>query len=393
MKPLAVTGLGVVSTLGVGHQAWFDALSDPARAAKDARRAVSQVLDAERFPDAHTAEVWDWDPKAWLGEKGHRNFDRLTKFMITAAKHALEDAGIKEGGEFRVYDADRVGVSSATAYGSLDAITELKRVAELEEPRYINPTRFPNTVINAAAGYVSIWEGLQAPNTTLVDGNCGALDAVLNGETHLAHDRGDAFLVGGGEVISEALYTAFHMLDVMSGSTSDGVTMGEGACYLVVEDAKAARTRDARVFGELTGYGSAFDPPESEALIVHGSAQTAHDAMQAALADAGIGPGDVDLVCSARSGLHQIDEPEHEGIERLFGKDVPVVAVKSIIGETFGAAGAFSLAASLAWLHGCPLPPLVSGAAPDSLNTVLVNAVGYYGNVSSVVLRRAKGGA
>ncbi len=351
------------------------------------------MLDVEKFPDARTAEVWDWDAAAWLGEKGHRHLDRLTKFMITAAKHALEDAGIKEAGEFKAYASGRVGVSSATAYGSLDAITELKRVAELEEPRYINPTRFPNTVINAAAGYVSIWEGLQAPNTTLVDGNCGALDAVLNGETHIAHRRGDAFLVGGGEVVSEALYTAFHMLDVMSGSKEDGVTMGEGACYVVVERTEAARERGAKVFAELIGYGTAFDPPESEALIVHASAQTTSDAMQGALTDAGIEPSDVDLVCSARSGLSQIDQPEQDGIERLLGADIPVVAPKTIIGETFGAAGAFAIAAVLAWFQGCGMPPLVSGRAPKALNTVLINTVGYYGNVSSVVLRRASGDA
>lgn len=391
MTPLAVTGFGVVSTLGVGKEAWLKALCDPAAAREGAQRK-SQVLDPEKFPEARTEEVWDWDPKRWLGEKGHRNFDRLTKFQITAAKHALEDAGIKEDGAFKAHKASRVGISSATAYGSLDAITELKRVAELEEPRYINPTRFPNTVINASAGYVSIWEGLEAPNTTLVDGNCGALDAVLNSETHLAHNRGDAFLVGGGEVISEALYVAFSKLDVMSGTHSEGLTLGEGACYLVVERAAEAKQRKAQVLAELIGYGAAFDSPESEALLVHPSPEAVFDSMQGALADAGLQPGDIDLVCSAMSGLEAFDQAEHEGVARLFGTEMAVVSPKQILGETFGAAGAFAMAAVLAWFDGCELP-LLEGKAPDVLDTVLVNAVGYYGNVTSVVMRRPESGS
>ena len=165
-------------------------------------------------------------------------------------------------------------IISATAYGSLDAITELNLVAEREDPRYINPARFPNTVINAAAGYVSIWEDLRAPNVTIVDGNCGALDAWLTAETHLAHQRADVFLVGGGEVVSEPLYRAFRKLGLVAEgdaawspgeSSANGMRPGEGAPYVCVERPAEARPPGATVRALPVGYGTAFSPPESEA--------------------------------------------------------------------------------------------------------------------------------
>jgi 3-oxoacyl-[acyl-carrier-protein] synthase II len=244
---LAITGYGVASPFGVGRAAWEQALAQGDGARALAFRGRSEVLEGE-LAEARTAEVWGFDANEHLGDKGHRAFDRLTKLLIAAAKHALADSGLKREGAFVEGgpDASSIGICSATAYGSLDAITELNRVAELEDPRYINPQRFPNTVINAAAGYVSIWEDLRAPNVTVVDGNCSALDAVLAAATHLAHRRARAFLVGGGEVVSEPLYLALRRLGVLADGRSDGqgVEMAEGSCYFAVE-----RAEDANVGG------------------------------------------------------------------------------------------------------------------------------------------------
>ena len=378
MTPLAVTGLGVVSPLGVGRETFVAAHSNLDRAASEGIRGRSEVLDAERFTGTTTAEVWGWDPKRWLGQKGHRSFDRLTKFLIAAGTLALDDAGIKTDGEFRAYGPERVGVSSATAYGSLDAITELKTVSELEDPRYINPTRFPNTVINAAAGYVSIWADLRAPNTTIVDGNCGSLDAVLNCETHLRHDRGDAFLVGGGEILSEALYLAMQKLGLLQDEDHSGLTMGEGACYLVVERPDKAKARGARLLGEIIGYGTSFEPPTSAALLVSASANAIERSMRMALREAAVYASEVDMVCTARSGLEETDDPETVAIDAVFGKSIAVAAPKALTGETFGAGGAFAMAHALAAFE------------HDRASCAMVNAVGYYGNVSSVLMRAAK---
>ena len=116
---LAITGVGIVSGLGVGREAFHSALSDAAAARAKAFRGASEVLEA--FPDANTAEVWDWDPKPWLGDKGHRNNDQLTKYLIAAAKQALIDAGIKDAeGVFLRY-ADQQGVE-----GELVALDDIR---------------------------------------------------------------------------------------------------------------------------------------------------------------------------------------------------------------------------------------------------------------------------
>ncbi|HJL00299.1 MAG TPA: beta-ketoacyl synthase N-terminal-like domain-containing protein [Polyangiaceae bacterium LLY-WYZ-15_(1-7)] len=389
---LAITGLGAVSPFGVGREAWCAALAEGEGArAKAFREGPSEVLEGEAFADARTAEVWGWDPKAHLGKRGHRSYDRLTKFLIAAAKHALADAGVKVEGEFAPpLGPEKVGICSATAYGSLDAITELNRVAELENPRYLNPTRFPNTVINAAAGYVSIWEDLRAPNTTVVDGNCGALDAVLTASTHLEHGRGEAFLVGGGEVVSEPLYLALKKLGVLADGRTDGqgVEMGEGAAYVVVEKPEAAAARGATVHARIRGYGTAFEPPESEALLVHCGADAVERAARMALSEAGVAPEELDAVVTATGGIGDIDGAEMAGLKRVFGEGLAYAPTKRLQGETFGAAGAFGLASVLAWMGGAPVAPVGAGAAPEKVGAALVSTVGFYGNVSCVVVTR-----
>src|SRR5262249_25869632 len=156
--------------------------------------------------------------------------DRLTKLLVVAARLALRDAALKVDGKWSTGSPERVGVCCSNAYGSLEAITELDRVAVLEDARYINPAKFPNTVSNSASGYVSIWEDLRALNVSVSDGNCGALDAVSCADLFLETSRADAILTGGGEAMSEALYLAFDKLrafaDVQE-KNGDALRLGE----------------------------------------------------------------------------------------------------------------------------------------------------------------------
>jgi 3-oxoacyl-(acyl-carrier-protein) synthase len=394
VTPYAITGVGLVSPLGTGFEQFRGGLAQWSAAPYDLFRAHPTVLDAKKVSQPIAAQCADFDAKKFLGDKGLRNFDRLTKFLIVSAKLALEDAGLKQGS----VAPDRIGLCSATAYGSLEAVTEAVEVAELEDPRFLNPNRFPNTVINAAAGYVSIWEDLRAPNVTVVDGNCGALDAIFNGSAHLLNGRADAFLVGGGESLSEALYVAFRKLEVLADGPrnfdpgrpgSQGMLLGEGAAYLCIEPPQLAAARGARVRAEVIGYGNAFEPPASEALIVHVSSLAIARAIRSALADAELAPDDIDVVASAQSGIARFDAAEQQGIAAVFGDGSRAIAVpKRVFGETFGASGALAAACGLAWLDGVPVAPLLDSSAPQAVRHVLVLAVGYYGNASAIVLRR-----
>jgi 3-oxoacyl-(acyl-carrier-protein) synthase len=259
----------------------------------------------------------------------------------------------------------------------------------------VNPNRFPNTVINSAGGYVSIWEDLRAPNVTVVDGNCGALDAVLTSETHLSNGRADAFIVGGGEVLSAPLYLAFRKLDALADrgriyapgqASGQGMRLGEAAAYLAIERQPDAERRGARVYGRILGYGNTFEPPESEAQLVHASERAIERAVRMAIADAGVSPAAIDLVCASAGGMAPFDRAELAALERVLGPDVAVATPKALYGETYGAGGALGTVCALSWLDGAAVGPIVRGALPGKPRCVLVVAVGFYGNASALIV-------
>jgi 3-oxoacyl-(acyl-carrier-protein) synthase len=395
VTPYAITGVGLVSPLGVGYAAFERALAAWARTPSDLFTREPTLFDPKNVAAPVAAECRDFDAKDHLGDKGLRNFDRLTKMLIVSGKLALEDAGLKRDGVHRLAP-ERIGLCSATAYGSLEAITEAVQITELEDPRFLNPNRFPNTVINASAGYVSIWEDLRAPNVTVVNGNCGSLDAVLNGAMHVLQGRADAFLVGGGEALSEPLYTAFRKLGVLAEDGrsfapghphGQGMRLGEGAAYLCIEQRAFALQRGAIVRAEIIGYGNAFEPPESPAVLVHASSKAVERAIRMALQDAELAPSAIDIVASAQSGIADFDAAERSAIDAVLGRDVAVATPKAIYGETCGAGGALAMACATAWFAGVPPAPCLNApSAPPG--HVLVLALGYYGNASAVIMRR-----
>jgi 3-oxoacyl-(acyl-carrier-protein) synthase len=395
VTPYAITGLGLVTPLGVGYPAFERALAEWARAPSDLFAREPTLFDPKNVAAPVAAECRNFDAKDHLGDKGLRNFDRLTKLLIVSGKLALEDAGLKRDGVHRLAP-ERIGLCSATAYGSLEAITEAVQITELEDPRFLNPNRFPNTVINASAGYVSIWEDLRAPNVTVVNGNCGSLDAVLNGAMHVLQGRADAFLVGGGEALSEPLYTAFRKLGVLAehgkrfapgDPQSQGMRLGEGAAYLCIEQRAFALQRGANVRAEIIGYGNAFEPPESPAVLVHASSLAVERAIRMALQDAELAPSAIDIVASAQSGIPDFDAAERAAIHAVLGGDVAIAMPKAIYGETCGAGGALAMACAVAWFAGVPVAPVLKAPSGPPRH-VLVLALGYYGNASAVIMRR-----
>ncbi|HZU84982.1 MAG TPA: hypothetical protein VE987_18755, partial [Polyangiaceae bacterium] len=154
----------------------------------------------------------------------------------------------------------------------------------------------------------------------------------------------------------------------------DGAVLGEGAALLVLEDPERARSRGARVDGEIFGYGTAFEPPARDGLLLHPSTDAMERAIREALDDAGSRPGDVGMVVSGVSGLRAFDEAETVAIRRVLGDGVDVRAPKRVLGESLGAGGAMGIAAALAYL--------------DASRPALVTSLGFYGNASAVLVRR-----
>ncbi len=377
MKPRAITGVGVTSALGTGSLHTLEA------SAPSPQPHAITSFDASPYGTPNVFEVPDFAPASILGDKGLRTLDRLTKLLLVAARLSLVDAGLKREGAWTALSPERVGVVCSNAYGSLEAITELDRVLVLEDPRYINPAKFPNTVSNSASGYISIWEDLRALNVTVSDGNCGGLDAFSCADLFLESGRAEAILTGGGEAMSEALFLAFEKL----GALEHGSSVGEGASFMVVEPLERANARSARVLGTVNGYGTAFAaPPEGDPSLLFTSHRAIERSMQAALRDAGIPPEAIDLVVSNASGVALFDREERAAIDAVFGPTMPMAAPKQNFGETLGASAALAVAASLAWLGGTKPTCLLRGDLSRDIRTVLISSVGYYGNASALVL-------
>jgi 3-oxoacyl-(acyl-carrier-protein) synthase len=383
--PRAITGLGVLSAIGIGREAFVGAL----REGSAPNRHVT-VLDPASYGEPllpALVEVPAFDATQFLGDKGLRSLDRQTKLLVVAARLALADSGLKKDGAFVALGPERVGLCVSNAYGSLESVVELDRVAVLEDARYINPAKFPNTVANSAAGYVSIWEDLHALNVALSDGNTGALDAVISADVYLSTGRADAIVVGGGEALSEALYLAFRRL----GSLAAETLLGEGAALLVMESMESAKARGAKVDALVVGAAATCGAPEHAGSLLHASSDAMERAISAALADAGAARGEVSLVVSGVAQPGVFADAELAGISRVLDS-VPVVAPKAMLGETLGAGGAMGMAAAIAWMSGAPVRRVLRGEAPPpgaSLPTTVVTALGYYGNAAAVVLRRA----
>lgn len=381
MQPRVVTGIGICSAIGIGREAFFRALEKPTLL-RDVPTQPIESFDASKYEDAAVAEVRDFDATKFLGDKGLRSLDRLTKLLVVATRLGANDAGLKKDNVFvPPATAERVGVVCSNAYGSLEAITELDRVAKLEDARYINPAKFPNTVANSASGYASIWEEMRALNVAVSDGNCGALDAIACADMHMDSARADALLVGGAEAASEALFVAFHRLGMLEA----GAALGEGAAMLVLERQDFARKRGARALAEIVGFGTAFEAPENDSQMIFASINAMRRAIEGALEDAKMRADQIDLVASGVSGLKPFDVIELAAIEELLG-DVCVCQPKALVGETLGAGGAMAAACAVAWIQGIAPAAIIRGKAPARVRTVLVTTMGYYGNASAVII-------
>jgi 3-oxoacyl-[acyl-carrier-protein] synthase II len=383
VRPLSVTGLGVVSACGVGWDAFRAGLAGP----ESGFATDAAPFDLGPYPGARVAAVRGFDPAPFIGSTGLRNNDRLTKLLLVAARTSLAHAGIKSEGRWQRLGPDEVGVVGATAYGSLEAIHELNAVARTEDPRYLNPARFPNTVINSSVGYVSIWDELRALNATVVNGPTGALDAVSAASLYLSAGRARAVLVGGGEALAEPLVLGLHR----AGAFARGdFALGEGAAFAVLEDAATARAAGVPALAELIGYGTAFDPrePDDDGCVIASDALAR--AIALALRDAAVAPAEVDAVATGLGGLPATELAERAALTAALGPAICLATPKERYGETLGASGALALASAVAWAGGAAITQARGGEPPRRARTVLVTALGIHGNASALVVRGAR---
>ena len=404
-KKVVVTGIGVLSPIGIGRDSYWEALFQ-------ARTGFRQITLFDTTPfNVHVAgELTDFDPVLYLGKKGLRTLDRSTRLISSAAKLAIDDANLQVAEE----NAGSIGISVGSTFGSLHSISQFDREGLIEGPKYVNPSHFPNTVINSPASQVSIRFKIRGFNTTISTGFCAGLDAVSYASDFIRLNRADVVLAGGVEELCEETFFGFHRLGCLSGADGstplccpfdmrrNGIILSEGAAVIVLEEEEHALKRDADILAKIIGYGNSFDPGADKNFNYEGKGLRKTIAL--ALKDASLMPEDIDYVSSSANSTRGLDRMETKVLRDTFGENafkIPVSSIKSMIGESFSASGAFSLAASVGVIKKGTIPPTVNYREKDSecdldyvpnesrrrrLNNVLVISSDPYGQNSAIVL-------
>ncbi len=409
-RRVVVTGIGLVSSLGDDSGAWHQALAR----GESGLRPVS-LFETGALGEVHAGEVPDFAPESYLGRVNLRPVDRTARLVIVAAHQVFEASG---------WSAERraeheVGLVLGTMFGSVHTISAFDRRALVAGPKYAKPFEFANSVINAAAGQTAIWHDLRGINSTVAGGTTAGLQALGYAAEVIRTGRADALLAGGAdELCFESLY-GFHRTGRLCDGGSvppeggqrkacgvpfdarrGGFALGEGAGLLMLEEAEAAAERGATVLAEILGHGNCYDcsrgTDERAALAVRRAARLA-------LSDAGLGAGEIEVVSAAANGSVAGDRHEAEGLAAAFGGtlDRPVTAVKSMLGETLGASGAFGTIALIESMRAGVLPGVRGLEEPDaslpagglsaepreiSGTRGLVDAVGLDGNVAALIV-------
>jgi 3-oxoacyl-[acyl-carrier-protein] synthase II len=404
---IAITGIGVLSPIGIGREAYWEALSQ----GKTGFRPVT-LFDTSSFRVHVAGEITDFDPLSFLGKKGLRDLDRSTRLICSAAKLAIDDSRI----EITEDTTHSMGVSIGTTFGSLHSISQFDRSGLIEGPRFVNPSHFPNTVINSPASQVSIKFKIKGFNTTISTGFCASLDAVSYAADFIRLKRADVVLAGGVEELCEETFMGFHNLGCLSGmdgsapiccpfdARRNGTILSEGAAVLVLENEEHAVNRNAAILARILGYGNAFDPMAESNF--HHTGRGLKNAVMLALQEAALNPGDIDYVCACANSSKGLDRMETNVIKEVFGMralSLPVSSIKSMIGESFSASGALSLTAAVGALQKEMIPPTANyherdpecgldyvpnTARQKRIQNVLVTSADPYGQNSAVIIGR-----
>lgn len=397
MTRVVVTGAGVATPLGIGIEEFTSAVY----------KGASAIAPSVRFPSSVTAEIADFQPQPWLGNKGIRVLDRSARLLAVAAHLALEDSGVlRDGAETSERE---LGLVCGTMFGCLHSIAAFDYSSITEGAMLVNPADFPNTVINSPAGQAAIKHKLRGVNSTVCAGLASGLYALNYAAEFLRFRRASALLAGGVEELCEESVLGFRKTGITSKSgcarpfarMRDGAVPGEAAGLWMLETEDAARERGRNPKLELCGFGCAHDAHSISSFDLHGDGAT--EAIEQALSNSGIGADRIACVIACASGSRAGDEMEARALRNVFGErlaDLPICAPKAATGEAMGASGVIAAILAGSALENRCLPPtagfedseyglkLSAKSLPISGEYGLVNAFGCDGNNASLVIRQ-----
>jgi 3-oxoacyl-[acyl-carrier-protein] synthase II len=409
LKRVFVTGLGAITPLGNDVPSTW-------RAAVAGESGIDFIrsFDASSFPVRVAAEVKDFEPSSVVSAKEARRLDRNVLLALGAAEEAMADAGLNG------FDPARVGIVLGSAIGGFLGIMEQQDVLRERGPDRVSPHFLPSVLVDSASGQLAISLGVRGPNYAVVSACATGSHAVGEAAELIRRGDADAVLAGGTEACMHPLILAgFCAMRGLAAedehpprasrpfdATRAGFVIGEGAGVLVLEDAEAARTRGAKVYAEVLGYGASNDAyhmaaPDPESVGVS-------EMMRAALRRAEIRPEDVDYINAHGTSTPLGDLAETKAIKDVFGDhayELAVSSTKSVMGHTFGAAGAIEAMMCVLAIRDGVVPPTMNYEIPDpdcdldyvpnearqrEVKVALSNAMGLGGHNGCVILSRVE---
>ena len=406
---MAVTGVGLVSGLGIGtEQTW--------KGIRECRNGISRIesFDASAFASRIAGEVKDFDPLAFVEKKEVKKMGRFIQFAIAASDFALQDSGLQVTKE----NAEQVGVYIGSGIGGFEVI-EREHKAYLEGgPRKISPFFIPATIVNLASGFVSIRTGAKGPNSATATACTTSAHAIGDSFRLIQHGDADAMICGGAEACISPMgiggFAAMRALSTRNDEPQrasrpwdkdrDGFVVGEGAGVLILEELEGAKARGAHILAEMVGYGMSADAYHITSPSEDGDG--AFRVMRNALKDAGLEPAAIDYINAHGTSTELGDRIETRAIKRCFGDhayELKVSSTKSMTGHLLGGAGGLEAGITVLALRDQIAPPTANLESPDpdcdldyvalqarpmKIECALTNSFGFGGTNGALIFKR-----
>jgi len=404
-----VTGVGLISPVGIGaEQTW--------RALLEGRSGIAPItsFDASAFACRIAGEVKGFQPEEFIERKELKRMGRFIQFAIAATEFAVRQSGLTIHPE----DGERVGVYIGSGIGGFEVIEREFEALLQHGPRRISPFFIPATIINLAAGYVSIRLGAKGPNSATATACTTGAHAI--GDSFKIIQRGDAdvMICGGAEApicrMGIGGFAAMRALSTRNDEPErasrpwdknrDGFVVGEGAGLLILEELERARRRNAPILAEIVGYGMSGDAYHITAPCEDGDG--AYRVMRNALCDAGIRPEQVQYINAHGTSTDVGDRVETIAIKRCFGEHAYRLAVsstKSMTGHLLGGAGGLEAGVTVLAIRDQIAPPTINYETPDpdcdldyvpnrarpmAIEYALSNSFGFGGTNGCLVFKR-----
>ncbi|ACL69787.1 beta-ketoacyl-ACP synthase II [Halothermothrix orenii] len=410
-KRVVITGLGVVSSLGMNLNEFWENI-------KNGKSGISKItrFDTSEFPSKIGAEIKDFNPGEYIDRKDARRMAIFTQYAVVAAMKALADSNL----EIDEGNAHEVGVLIGSGIGGIEVLEDQIERLIKKGPRRVSPFFVPMMISNMASGQVSIYTGAKGPNSNAVTACASGTTAI--GEATEIIRRGDArvMIAGGSEAgIAPSALAGFASMKALStrneeptkasrpfDAERDGFVIGEGSGIVVLEEMEHAKARGANIYAEVIGYGASGDAYHITQPAPEG--EGAARAMKMAVEKSGLKPEELDYINAHGTSTGLNDKFETIAIKKVFGdharNGLMVSSTKSMTGHLLGAAGGVETVISCLTLRDGVVPPTVNYENPDpdcdldyvpnesrevpELKTVMTNSFGFGGQNACLVLRK-----